>query len=768
MNKKLLLLLIALLFLLAPPLVKWGWFYPVSGYKAPTIAEIDPAKISSKLPEYNQSFTDEPIKGQGEVIIDLTHDNNLQINDFGPIRTRLEARGVTVITMEGEDSQTLAEKLRKATGLIVVAPTLAYSAEERETIVKFVADGGQLLLAADPTRPVPPKDTEFMSLFDIFFPQSAVPAVNSLATAFGLTYVDDFLYSLDNNAGNYRNIKFTKFAKNPLADKLKTVELLSAYSILGDGESIIQGDEHINSLVRTNEQGLSGAILAANKQVLALGDVTMLTPPYNTLADNNQFLSNIANWLAHDKRIRDLEDFPYLFTSKTINLVQTDVGFLDPRLIAETSVLQESFSQADLKLALSSVKNVGKDNDVIYVGTFEQTDMISPYLKTAGISITVVITPTDELTKTDTVSKTDKATPKATATATATITSTGKATTTVRITPTPKATPEDETDLVGDTQKKNETEPDKVVTIDIASMGQVNGVGSTLFVVDRQGDQVVLIALAEDSESAIAALNRLTEDDFSQCAMNGNLMLCSTGEVLDVATPTEEATKSTLGDKLGKVFILSSDNGLDGTRTGAADWDTILSEDYEVMVWSVTDDGNPTSDDITGYDVYIIDSGDYAPGEDLETFAAFSSIEDGAGVMFIGSQPLPTPLDSADVQPLSDLEVSESDHPILKGFDAGTIITLEPSEGGVDPVVIPNPEDLYTDAIVLFNRGPDSRENGTPVVIAAVDSFTESRVVLATFPFFRLPETERTTFGLNAINWLLANKDKSRSDNNIE
>ena len=43
--------------------------------------------------------------------------------------------------------------------------------------------------------------------------------------------------------------------------------------------------------------------------------------PYHTVEDNDQFLSNIANWLAIDERRRDdLEDFPYLF-GRPVDLV---------------------------------------------------------------------------------------------------------------------------------------------------------------------------------------------------------------------------------------------------------------------------------------------------------------------------------------------------------------------------------------------------------------------------------------------------------------
>ena len=44
--------------------------------------------------------------------------------------------------------------------------------------------------------------------------------------------------------------------------------------------------------------GLSPIAQASEYRVLAVYDLTFMTEPYNGILDNNQFISNIADWLA--------------------------------------------------------------------------------------------------------------------------------------------------------------------------------------------------------------------------------------------------------------------------------------------------------------------------------------------------------------------------------------------------------------------------------------------------------------------------------------
>ena len=667
-------------------------------YQSPEIAQIEDHPVATA--NY-QPAKDKPITGEGHIVIDLSHYNNLQINDLAPLRNRLQARGVTIENLHGGD-ESLKAALHKATALIVIAPGQAYTASEREAIVAFVNDGGLLLLAADPTRPVLQGDINdpYYSPYDALFPISAVPAINSLANAFGVVYYDDYLYNLEDNADSYRNVKFTNFGENGLVKDLETVVFFAAHSLRSDGMTLITGDANTLSPVRSGETDLAAAVLTSDQHVLALGDVTFMIAPYHTVEDNDQFLSNIANWLAVDKRQRDdLEDFPYIF-NRLVDLVQTSGDTIDPRLVARASTWQASFKQVELALTLRA--EADPEHDAIFIATFEDTEGVEEYLDNNGI--TVEITTSTENRKEDEEDSAEK----------------------------------DNGEVTG--------------SIEIEGMGTVAIEGTTLFIVDRSDERVAVVVVAEDIEKAIDGVGQLIAYDLSGCVRADAVTVCSTGEAPEEKEPTTDEEEDG-APAAGSVLIIASDDKPEGSRTGAPEFEAILSESYDVTVWYTSLDGIPTASDVAGYDVYIIDTGDYASDiTDLDVLGILEDVED-VGIMVIGAQPLPL---FTEFEPINDIQIADSTHPLAAGFEADEILTLSASESGV-PAVLATEEDtdIGDEVTVVFKRGPDSPSPGSPVVVAGYDDTQSLRIIAAFFAFYQLPEEAQRTFALNAVSWLI-------------
>ncbi|MFN2270333.1 MAG: DUF4350 domain-containing protein [Anaerolineae bacterium] len=664
------------------------WFHR-DIYKTPAITAID----VDVVPTANyQPVVDKPAKGEGHVVIDLAHNNNLLVDDLSPLKDRLRARGATVETFTGDEP--LGTCLHEATALVVIAPGYRYTASELKAVVDFVEDGGQLLLVADPTRPVSfgdPNDP-YYSPYDALYPTSAIPAINSLANAFGVVYYDDYLYNLEDNAGSYRNVKFTTFEKNALTKDVETLVLFVSHSLSSDGASLVVGDENTVSPVRSGETNLAAAALTTDQRVLALGDLTFMTAPYHTVEDNDQFLSNIADWLATDKRDRkDLEDFPYIF-GESIDLVQVGGETLDPQLIVQSGLWQTSFEQTGHMLSLRS--EADPEHDAIFVGTFKDTEMVDELLASNGVTLTVTVE--DE--------------------------------------------GEDEEKVTG--------------SIEIDGLGTVGVEGTTLLVFDRSSERVAIVVLATDMEKAIEATGRLIARDLSGCLQTGTVTVCSTGEGPTKPVETEGPPGGGEGPTPppaagGSILIIASDGKSEGARTGAPEFEAILSDSYDVTVWYVSSDGIPMPDDVLGYDAYIIDSGDYAADEsDIDVFLAVIELE-SVGMMFIGAQPLPF---YVDFEPIADLQVADTTHPLAAGFEPGEILALSPSESGV-PAAVYGVD--VEDTSVIFRRGPGSSSAGVAVLVAAEDESLDSRAAIALFSFYRLPEDTQRKFALNAAAWLV-------------
>jgi len=466
---------IAVLLLVFPVAWRWVWFNR-GKYTPPTISQIDGEQIEVSPPEYSP-ITDEAAQGGGRVVFDLAHYNNLEVDDLTPLRDRLIARGATIRTHDGLTTS-LESQLRGAIALVVAAPTFSFTGAESNAVLEFVESGGRVLLMADPTRPIPIEDEEeFLDLSDIFFPESAIPAINSLASPLGVVYFDDYVYNLVDNEGNYRNVRLSPVdGDSPLVEDLETVVFFAAHSLRSEGPSLLVGDQNTSSSLRTGEGDLAAAVLSADGRVLALGDLTSLTAPYHAVADNDRFLSNIADWLATAEREWNLTDFPYLF-QRPVDLVQTSGEFLDPRLISRSGQLSDVLALADLTLELRD--SADPDHDAIYVGTFDDVELVQEYLDDAGVVITLV--------------------------------------------------DEEETTTTAAEEEEGEVRDN----VQVEELGTVPTEGTTLFVVHRSAGRVAVVALGEDGDAAMDALDRLWAADFIGCVDSEHVTLCSTGEAED-------------------------------------------------------------------------------------------------------------------------------------------------------------------------------------------------------------------------------------------
>ena len=284
-----------------------GFFY-YSGFYSPPPSEM-PSYEGIVVPsapsvEFSANISEE----EGIVLIDLAHDNNFDIAELNVLMLQLVYRGLTVKLLGAEDAlkkellgeepeeevldeeqkqgeevleeekdEELEEELPVPNAFIVVSPQGEFSNEEEETIEEFVEGGGKLLLIADPTRR---------------------SEMNSLSLQFGLIFEPDYLYNMKESEINYRNIFVTEFRESEITKNLEKIVLYIAGSISSaDGGIAFVDRNTFSSLIETRRE-LSPIALAQELKVLAIYDLTFMTEPYNGVLDNNQLISNIADWLA--------------------------------------------------------------------------------------------------------------------------------------------------------------------------------------------------------------------------------------------------------------------------------------------------------------------------------------------------------------------------------------------------------------------------------------------------------------------------------------
>lgn len=267
--KGLRLLIIVVIIVLALQII---YFY--RGVYRPTPVEMHDFNITPPISQTGK-FTDTPGKGSGLVLIDNSHDNKFTLSELDTLLSRILSRGASFETLS--DSGKLGEKLKEAKAYIVIAPENAYSAAETKEVKDFVKKGGKLLLIADPSR-----ESE----------------INSLAGNFKVLFWNDYLYNLYENDGNYQYIYLREFTPSIITTKLEKIALYSACSISpGEkGIAIAIADRNTHSSKIETQANLSPLVLIDEK-ILAIGDFTFMLDPYNSLWDNSQLVSSIADFL---------------------------------------------------------------------------------------------------------------------------------------------------------------------------------------------------------------------------------------------------------------------------------------------------------------------------------------------------------------------------------------------------------------------------------------------------------------------------------------
>jgi len=362
-------LTIPLLFAAAYFLVALFTFYRGT-YDAPETADLRFEEITTPLSAY-PIFTEQPEVRTGLLVIDGAHDNDFSQNEVVSLLSSLANRGITVDFM-GEPSrfggfqrvdssdrfEMLERKLRQAGSLAVIAPGQPYTEEERGLVRRFVDKGGRLLLIGDPTRS---------------------QQINSLSEEFGLSFQPGFLYNQVDFDLNHRNIFVQDFFSDPVTEGLSAVAFYTAGAIRSAGPALAYTDGNTFSTIVEGVEPFYPLAKANQDNVLAVGDLTFMIPPQDSILDNNRLIANIAEFLASGDRGFELSDFPYFFDGAV------DIVLGRPSLLELGAGLRRALSGFQIDAQVKNREEPGKD--LIFLGLYDDAVQAERYLSLAGIQV---------------------------------------------------------------------------------------------------------------------------------------------------------------------------------------------------------------------------------------------------------------------------------------------------------------------------------------------------------------------------------------------
>jgi hypothetical protein len=376
---------IAIGLFLLPVLARAVWFHQGIFWRAE--APATPDYSSYKIPQPPLSTSLPPAEPASEshaiILLDQAHANLFSISEMETLTGLLHNNGARVesVSLGGYENRTLAEQLKYASAYISVCPIQMYSALEVQLLSDFVRRGGRLLVLTDPTRSAVSYDYSGYGSATVL---ADVVAANSLLAPFGIAFHDDYLYNMSEYEGNYRNVYFRDFSANPLTKNLGTVVLYAVHSLETDSGTVLIQSSRTTKSSRTDADGsYPVAALDHSSNVLAVGDMTFLQPPYNQVADNAVLIRHVADFLLEAPLVHELKDFPFLF-ERDVAIVPMEDILLTSALLGPIQALQQDLSGVGIGSAMAP--SVMAEKDLILLGTFASQGVAS-YLDPLGIRL---------------------------------------------------------------------------------------------------------------------------------------------------------------------------------------------------------------------------------------------------------------------------------------------------------------------------------------------------------------------------------------------
>lgn len=354
----------AIAFFLVTFLSSYQFFYR-GGYNAPVAPEIYFEEIMA-VPAPAEDFTDQPVfsanplgsTNRGTLLVDTGHRNAFSTREISTLLNRVNARGYDVEYVTEPGAPVLTEGLRTADAFLVVLPNVPYSVGEADQVVDFVERGGKVLVVADPGRP---------------------HRINSLSERLGVAFQPDYLYNLAEHDANFQEFYVRDFPAHEITAGINEMVFFYAGSIESAGESLALTDENTYSNISERNFPRSPVAMGANRNVLAVYDLTFMIPPYNAVRDNDQMVTNIAEFLTDEQKDYQLADFP--------GFLQGGVDILlgRPDLFDLGAEMRQVLSESGVSSEVRGSENAGRDT--VFLGLYDNPAAVARYLDSAGVRI---------------------------------------------------------------------------------------------------------------------------------------------------------------------------------------------------------------------------------------------------------------------------------------------------------------------------------------------------------------------------------------------
>jgi hypothetical protein len=226
------------------------------------------------------------------VVIDVAHAGSIDREALTPLVSTLTENGATVRYHVGErqNGQPLNASLRSADAFVVLGAEQRYTESELNGLAAFSDAGGRVLLLNEPSQ----ASTAGLGLLSPTASESVTKPMAPLASQYGLSYGNGYLYNMHEYDTNYRSIYATPSGDTALTEGVDRTVFYAAIPVRG-GDTAVTATEQ-TTLSQTRRQGTYGVVTRSGN-VAAVGDTSVLTQEFLYRADNEQLVGNLLDFL---------------------------------------------------------------------------------------------------------------------------------------------------------------------------------------------------------------------------------------------------------------------------------------------------------------------------------------------------------------------------------------------------------------------------------------------------------------------------------------
>lgn len=230
------------------------------------------------------------------VLVDVGHANGVSETDLEPLLSTLAENGHQIRFYRGQ-RRSLNESLRSADAFLVVSPRERFTSDELAGVEAFTDAGGRVLVMGDP----PSVQATGGLLLGLGGVQETGPQTASLGSTYGIAYGSGYLYNMADNDNNFKSIYARPAGGSDLTDGVDRVVMRGAVPIRTAGATRALVASQGTQLSTTRETG-QYAVVVRNDDIAAVGDTEFLTRENANVADNEELIGNLADFLVDGEK----------------------------------------------------------------------------------------------------------------------------------------------------------------------------------------------------------------------------------------------------------------------------------------------------------------------------------------------------------------------------------------------------------------------------------------------------------------------------------